>query len=169
MNSFFYFCGHGGAAGGIGPLDHSVRGVRANEVRPNRVTAQDMYANMVKNIKEGCRLTAVFDTCHSGTMLNLKYTYGSSGAIRNENPTTPRRNPVSVGGQIINVATCSPDGSSYGCHFTVSLMGYLESYPKATFANALQHVIADLNRNKAIDKPEISSNQRLTAASGFFI
>lgn len=31
---------------------------------------------------KGCRLTAVFDSCHSGTVLDLPYIYSTKGTIK---------------------------------------------------------------------------------------
>lgn len=31
---------------------------------------------------EGCRLTAIFDSCHSGTVLDLPYVYSTKGTIK---------------------------------------------------------------------------------------
>jgi len=36
---------------------------------------------MVKPLPEGCLLTALADCCHSGTVLDLPYSYNISGSI----------------------------------------------------------------------------------------
>jgi hypothetical protein len=37
---------------------------------------------LVKPLPEGCRLTAIFDSCHSGTVLDLPYVYSTKGTIK---------------------------------------------------------------------------------------
>ncbi|RSH82827.1 Ca(2+)-dependent cysteine protease [Saitozyma podzolica] len=40
---------------------------------------------MVKPLPPGCRLTAIFDSCHSGTALDLPYVYSTEGKIKEPN------------------------------------------------------------------------------------
>ncbi|KAF8167143.1 caspase domain-containing protein [Crassisporium funariophilum] len=159
---FFYYGGHGSERGDICPLDYSFFDDPAT-----RVKAKDMLDNMVSRIPEGCRLTTVFDTCHAGGMLNLKYRYGSSKAINDGTPMT-RSNATSARGVIINFAACSKQGSSYKYDFTSGLMDYLDEKPNASFASALRHVINDLNVSDSKDKPEISCNRHLHGTDSFF-
>jgi hypothetical protein len=37
---------------------------------------------MVKRLVPGCRLTAIFDSCHSGTALDLPYVYSTQGTLK---------------------------------------------------------------------------------------
>jgi len=41
-----------------------------------------MHDLMVKPLPWQCRLTAIFDSCHSGTVLDLPYTYSSKGTVK---------------------------------------------------------------------------------------
>lgn len=36
---------------------------------------------MVQPLPAGCRITCIFDSCHSGTVLDLPFTYKCSGEI----------------------------------------------------------------------------------------
>ncbi|KAI5796894.1 peptidase C14, caspase domain-containing protein [Pyronema domesticum] len=80
---FFYYSGHGSfSADGadrdeadgydecICPLDAHVSGLIVDDL---------MHDIMVKPLKKGVRLTAMFDCCHSGSALDLPYTYDVSG------------------------------------------------------------------------------------------
>jgi hypothetical protein len=40
---------------------------------------------MVKPLPPGCRLTAIFDSCHSGTALDPPYVYSTEGKIKEPN------------------------------------------------------------------------------------
>ncbi|ORY05241.1 metacaspase [Basidiobolus meristosporus CBS 931.73] len=81
---FFHYSGHGGSTQDtdgdevdgkdetIYPLDHEQAGM---------IHDDEMHALMVRDLPAGCRLTAVFDSCHSGTVLDLPFTYKCSGEI----------------------------------------------------------------------------------------
>jgi hypothetical protein len=44
-----------------------------------------MHDIMVRPLPRGCRLTAIFDSCHSGTALDLPYIYSTQGNIKEGN------------------------------------------------------------------------------------
>ncbi|ORX77056.1 hypothetical protein BCR32DRAFT_65444 [Anaeromyces robustus] len=81
---FFHYSGHGGTARDptneevdsfnetILPLDYSKNGQILDDV---------IYDNLVKPLPKGCRLTAIFDSCHSGTVMDLPYTYQCDGQV----------------------------------------------------------------------------------------
>ncbi|KAG1768003.1 peptidase C14, caspase domain-containing protein [Suillus placidus] len=77
---FFYFSGHGGQIRDLDgdeidgydeficPVDYQRSGVISDDV---------IHEIMVKPLAAGSRLTALFDSCHSGTVLDLPYLYDS--------------------------------------------------------------------------------------------
>jgi hypothetical protein len=81
---FFHYSGHGGTAKDsqndeidgfdetILPLDYAKNGQIIDDV---------IYENLVQPLPKGCRLTAIFDSCHSGTVLDLPYTYQCDGNV----------------------------------------------------------------------------------------
>ncbi|KAF8699301.1 Peptidase C14, partial [Rhizoctonia solani] len=85
---FFHYSGHGGQtkdldgdeADGydevIYPMDFEHAG---------HIVDDDMHAIMVKPLPAGCRLTAIFDSCHSGSALDLPYIYSTEGKIKEPN------------------------------------------------------------------------------------
>ncbi|PWN42937.1 peptidase C14 [Ceraceosorus guamensis] len=85
---FFHFSGHGGQAKAtqgdeadgmnetILPLDYE---------RAGQMEDDELHAIMVRPLPVGCRLTALFDSCHSGTALDLPYVYSTSGNIKEPN------------------------------------------------------------------------------------
>jgi len=85
---FFHYSGHGGQtkdldgdeADGfdevIYPMDFEENG---------HIVDDDMHDWMVKTLPPGCRLTAIFDSCHSGSALDLPYTYTTAGKIQEPN------------------------------------------------------------------------------------
>ncbi|KAJ7593222.1 peptidase C14, caspase domain-containing protein [Mycena floridula] len=85
---FFHYSGHGGqtkdldgdeADGSdevIYPLDHE---------RAGHIVDDEMHAIMVRPLPPGCRLTAIFDSCHSGSALDLPYIYSTEGKVKEPN------------------------------------------------------------------------------------
>ena len=80
-NLFFHYSGHGGQTEDLDgdeedgydetiyPLDFKQAGM---------ITDDEMHERMVRPLPPGCRLTAVFDCCHSGSALDLPYEYVST-------------------------------------------------------------------------------------------
>jgi hypothetical protein len=81
---FFHYSGHGGTATDedgdeldgfdetILPVDYKTSG---------QILDDEIYDNLVSPLPQGCRLTAIFDSCHSGTILDLPYTYQCDGEV----------------------------------------------------------------------------------------
>jgi len=44
-----------------------------------------MHEIMVRPLPAGCRLTAIFDSCHSGSALDLPYIYSTEGKVKEPN------------------------------------------------------------------------------------
>ncbi|KAJ6018621.1 hypothetical protein N7522_000688 [Penicillium canescens] len=85
---FVHFSGHGGRTPDmdgdeddgfddvIYPVDYRVAG---------HIVDDDMHAIMVRPLRPGVRLTAIFDSCHSGTALDLPYVYSTQGILKEPN------------------------------------------------------------------------------------
>ncbi|EPX73525.1 metacaspase Pca1 [Schizosaccharomyces octosporus yFS286] len=85
---FFHYSGHGGQTKDLDgdetdgydetiyPLDHEVSG---------QIVDDEMHDIMVRPLPPGCRLTAIFDSCHSGGALDLPFTYSTKGVLKEPN------------------------------------------------------------------------------------
>ncbi|KAH7047904.1 metacaspase-1 [Linnemannia elongata] len=85
---FLHFSGHGGQTADLDgdeddgndntiyPVDHTRAGVIVDDI---------MHDIMVKPLPAGCRLTAIMDCCHSGSALDLPFTYSTSGQLKDQN------------------------------------------------------------------------------------
>ncbi|KAK0210308.1 caspase domain-containing protein [Desarmillaria ectypa] len=85
---FFHYSGHGGQTKDkdgdeidgydevIYPVDYQESGHIVDDL---------MHEVMVKPLPAGCRLTAIFDSCHSGSALDLPYMYSTEGKIKEPN------------------------------------------------------------------------------------
>lgn len=49
------------------------------------ITDDEMHRIMVRPLQAGVRLTAIFDSCHSGTALDLPYIYSTQGMLKEPN------------------------------------------------------------------------------------
>ncbi|KAI9295268.1 hypothetical protein K502DRAFT_324411 [Neoconidiobolus thromboides FSU 785] len=122
---FFHFSGHGsqtpdldgdeedGFDETICPLDFQQQG---------QITDDEMNLILVQPLPQGCRLTAVFDCCHSGTALDLPYIYSSSGKLKSFNPAKSAFNTlVSIGtktqmGDLVGAMMSLKDGVNSVMH-----------------------------------------------------
>ncbi|ODV67038.1 hypothetical protein HYPBUDRAFT_152988 [Hyphopichia burtonii NRRL Y-1933] len=85
---FFHYSGHGGQtedkngdeADGLDeviyPLDFETNGF---------LTDDELHDTLVSPLPKGTRLTALFDSCHSGSVLDLPYTYSTKGLLKEPN------------------------------------------------------------------------------------
>lgn len=85
---FFHYSGHGsqqedtdgdeedGIDETIVPLDFEKNG---------QIVDDELHARLVAPLKPGVRLTALFDSCHSGSVLDLPYTYSTRGVLKEPN------------------------------------------------------------------------------------
>ncbi|GIC87314.1 caspase family protein [Aspergillus udagawae] len=85
---FLHFSGHGGRTPDLDgdeedgyddviyPVDYRVAG---------HIVDDDMHSIMVRPLRPGVRLTVIFDSCHSGTALDLPYVYSTQGILKEPN------------------------------------------------------------------------------------
>ncbi|KAL2013982.1 hypothetical protein VTN00DRAFT_1507 [Thermoascus crustaceus] len=85
---FFHYSGHGGQTPDLDgdeddgydeviyPVDFRVAG---------HIVDDEMHRIMVRPLKPGVRLTAIFDSCHSGSALDLPYIYSTQGVLKEPN------------------------------------------------------------------------------------
>jgi len=85
---FFHYSGHGGQTPDLDgdeddgydeviyPVDFRTEG---------HIVDDDMHLIMVKPLQPGVRLTAIFDSCHSGSALDLPYIYSTQGVLKEPN------------------------------------------------------------------------------------
>ncbi|SCV05739.1 LANO_0H14114g1_1 [Lachancea nothofagi CBS 11611] len=85
---FFHYSGHGGQTKDLDgdeedgmddviyPVDFQSQG---------HIIDDEMHDILVKSLPPGVRLTTLFDSCHSGTVLDLPYTYSTKGVVKEPN------------------------------------------------------------------------------------
>lgn len=78
-----------------------------------QIVDDELSRILVYNLPEGVKLRAVFDSCHSGSVLDMPYIYDSKGAIRIENKQM--KNTLAKNGRRINammISGCQDDQTS---------------------------------------------------------
>lgn len=85
---FFHYSGHGGQTPDLDgdeedgydeviyPVDFRTAG---------HIVDDEMHRIMVQSLLPGVRLTAIFDSCHSGSALDLPYIYSTQGVLKEPN------------------------------------------------------------------------------------
>ncbi|KAK4052110.1 Ca(2+)-dependent cysteine protease [Microbotryomycetes sp. JL201] len=85
---FFHYSGHGGQAKDVDgdeedgydetilPVDYKTAGQMVDD---------EIHHYLVRPLPQGVRLTAIFDSCHSGSALDLPYIYSTKGVIKTPN------------------------------------------------------------------------------------
>lgn len=85
---FFHYSGHGGQTEDLdGDEDDGYDEViYPVDFRTNgHIVDDEMHRIMVKTLQPGVRLTAIFDSCHSGSALDLPYVYSTQGVLKEPN------------------------------------------------------------------------------------
>jgi len=85
---FFHYSGHGGQTKDLDGdeedgYDEVIYPVDFRQV--GHITDDEMHRIMVRPLHAGVRLTAIFDSCHSGTALDLPYIYSTQGILKEPN------------------------------------------------------------------------------------
>ncbi|PPQ75248.1 hypothetical protein CVT26_014813 [Gymnopilus dilepis] len=113
---FFHYSGHGGQTDD--PTGRESDG-KAEVIFPvdfkqaGDIIDDDLHDTLVKPLPPGCRLTAVFDSCHSGTVLDLPYLHSAHGRLRGISHITRRaRERGASPSDVICFAACKDDETS---------------------------------------------------------
>ncbi|KAF2100147.1 hypothetical protein NA57DRAFT_65897 [Rhizodiscina lignyota] len=85
---FFHYSGHGGQTK---DLDGDEEDGYDEVIYPvdfrsaGHIVDDEMHRIMVQPLQPGVRLTAIFDSCHSGSALDLPYIYSTQGVLKEPN------------------------------------------------------------------------------------
>ncbi|KAK0461836.1 caspase domain-containing protein [Desarmillaria tabescens] len=176
---FFHYSGHGGQTKDqdgdevdgydevIFPVDFKRRG---------QIIDDEMHSIMVKPLPAGCRLTALFDCCHSGTALDLPYIYGSDGRLKGEQVSKKWRKLKSTSADVISWSG-SKDGQTSADTFqggvAVGAMSYafitsLRKNPEQSYQQLLRSIRTILHP-KYSQKPQLGSSHHIDTNLRFIL
>ncbi|KAL1728382.1 caspase domain-containing protein [Schizophyllum commune] len=176
---FFHYSGHGGQTKDkdgdevdgwdevIYPLDYETQG---------HIVDDQMHAIMVKPLPAGCRLTAIFDSCHSGTALDLPYIYSSSGRLKGSHVSNRARKRKATPADVISWSGCedrqtSADTFSGGVAVGAMSHAFISSL-KANKNQSYQELLTSVRRilhPKYSQKPQLGSSHPIDTNLNFII
>ncbi|KAH7027317.1 caspase domain-containing protein [Microdochium trichocladiopsis] len=85
---FLHYSGHGGQTQDLdGDEDDGYDEViyPVDFKQAGHLVDDDIHTIVVKPLQQGVRLTAIFDSCHSGSVLDLPYSYSTKGVLKEPN------------------------------------------------------------------------------------
>jgi len=131
---------------------------------------------LVHTIPDGCRLTAVFDSCHSGSVLDLVYLYHSNGLLKNSPVTEQYRKLKSSAGDVICFSGCEDTQTSADTvegGLAVGAMSYgfvkcLSANQKQSYQDLLKNVRQLLRKNYS-QRPQLSTSHKIDIRKRFIL
>ncbi|KAL4251151.1 peptidase C14B family protein [Abortiporus biennis] len=176
---FLHYSGHGGQVKDrdgdevdgydevIMPLDYRRAGVLIDDL---------MHTILVKSLPEGCRLTALFDSCHSGSALDLPYLYHTNGRIKGSQVKPKHVRLKATNADVISWSGCKDsqtsadtveDGLATGA-MSYAFMSSLRRNPNQTYQELLIS-IREILRQKYSQKPQLSSSHKIDTGVKFIM
>ncbi|KAI0916517.1 hypothetical protein AcV5_002986 [Taiwanofungus camphoratus] len=188
---FFHYSGHGGQTRDrdgdevdgydevIYPVDYRQSGFIVDDL---------MHTVMVKSLPAGCRLTALFDSCHSGSVLDLPYLvsaqkqhsclpvskvpfckYHTDGRVKSSQVTPSHITEKSTFADVVSWSGCKDAGTSADTWergtgavgaMSYAFMSSLSHNPNQSYQELLKSV-RDILRTHYKQKPQLSSSHRI--------
>ncbi|KAG1867155.1 peptidase C14, caspase domain-containing protein, partial [Suillus subalutaceus] len=173
---FFHYSGHGGQVPDkdgdkvdgldevIYPVDYKKAGL---------IVDDEMHHIMVKSLPAGCRLTAIFDSCHSGTALDLPYIYHSNGRLKGSHITQRAQAEKATNADVISFSGCREDQTRTQGDMAVGAMSYalvtsLTRNPVQSYQELLKSV-RDILKQNYQQKPQLSSSHPIDTSLRFIL
>ncbi|CAE6415667.1 unnamed protein product [Rhizoctonia solani] len=175
---FFFYSGHGGNMKDtdgdehdgmdecICPTDYSTAGVLLDDF---------LYDIMVKPLPEGAGLTALFDSCHSGSVLDLPWTYETGGTIKAPEDLEPDAQAEALGTEghkkrykwspadVVSLSGCRDNQYSADAQFgglpsgalSYAFIRAFHKFPELTYDQLLRAIFNEL-KGKFDQRPQLS-------------
>ncbi|KAF8553528.1 hypothetical protein OG21DRAFT_1414139 [Imleria badia] len=171
---FFHYSGHGGQISDthgdktdgfdevIYPVDYKTAGV---------IIDDELHRLMVKPLPRGCRLTVrvYFQSCHSGTTLDLPFMYHHDGRLKENHIAERTRSQRMSSADVISFAACRDDQTSADtvqAGVAVGAMSYVSSSQLAS-RKPVQSYLELLLSVREIVQPNFQQKAQLS--SGHYI
>ncbi|KAF9054929.1 peptidase C14, partial [Hymenopellis radicata] len=168
---FFHYSGHGGQTRDLDgdELDGYDEVIYPMDFqRSGHLTDDVMHRILVKSLPRGCRLTALFDCCHSGTVLDMPYIYRSDGKLKGLQINERTRLQKATNADVITWSG-SKDGQTSADTFAggvaVGAMSYafitaLTAKPNQSYQELLK-AVRKILYDKYSQKPQLSSSHHI--------
>eukprot|EP00421_Protoceratium_reticulatum_P075684 CAMPEP_0168407536 /NCGR_PEP_ID=MMETSP0228-20121227/26211_1 /TAXON_ID=133427 /ORGANISM="Protoceratium reticulatum, Strain CCCM 535 (=CCMP 1889)" /LENGTH=502 /DNA_ID=CAMNT_0008421205 /DNA_START=88 /DNA_END=1596 /DNA_ORIENTATION=- len=161
---FFHFSGHGGQEEDptyteedgydetLCPTDFQIAG---------QIVDSELFDILCAPLPSGVKITVILDCCHSGTGLDLPFTWTGGRWAEEDNPCFCAADVQMISG--CEDAQCSADASDrFGAPagaLTSALCDTLEQCPMQPYPQLLSSMYANLQRNGHTQRPQLTSSQ----------
>jgi len=168
---FFHYSGHGGRTRDtdgdeldgwdevIFPVDYQKAGI---------ITDDLLHDSLVKPLPPGCRLTSVFDSCHSGSILDLVFEFHSNGQLKSSPVAHSFIQAKSSPADVVCFSGCKDTQTSADVvqgGVAVGAMSYaflkvIKRNPNITYIDLLRGV-RQILKKKYSQKPQLSATHKV--------
>ncbi|KAI0037128.1 peptidase C14, caspase domain-containing protein [Vararia minispora EC-137] len=176
---FFHYSGHGGQQADqdgdevdgldetIFPSDWKTAGV---------ITDDEMHELLVHPLPPGCRLTGLFDSCHSGSILDLPYLYEPNGRVKQSDVTYAWRERRMSPADVITWSgstDAQTSADTYQNGLAVGAMSHafmkvLKRNPNISYQDLLRG-IREVLKSQYSQTPQLSSSHRIDTNLRFIL
>ncbi|KAJ3722494.1 caspase domain-containing protein [Lentinula raphanica] len=176
---FFHYSGHGGQTKDldgdeVDGMDEVIFPVDFK--RKGHIVDDDLYKIMVKPLPAGCRLTALFDSCHSGTVLDLPFIYSPHARLRGSHVSQRARSRRSSPADVISFSACkdgqkSTDTFKGGVAVGAMSWAYCEvmsRHPNQSYKQILREV-NDMTYPRYHQMPQLGSSHHIDMNRKFIV
>lgn len=159
---FFYFSGHGSFMTDANRDETDGKDELIISTDLQAIKDDELRSILTAYMKDGVRLTSMFDSCHSGTMMDLKYTYLDSN---NYDSYTENSNVTDCKGDIIMISGCMDsqtsaegwiDNKPQGA-MTWALLDSLQKFPSCSWRELIKAMRDSLQTGGYSQIPQIST------------
>ncbi|KAH9913686.1 caspase domain-containing protein [Epithele typhae] len=174
---FFHYSGHGSQVQDrngdeIDGMDEGECGLSlifpVDYKQAGHISDDLLHAVMVKKLPTGCRLTALFDSCHSGSVLDLPYLYSTDGRTKGSQVTAKWFDYKSTPADVISWSGCKDSQTSADTYengvatgaMSHAFISSMRDSPNQTYQELLRSVREILKR-KYSQLPQLSSSHRI--------
>ncbi|KAI9428702.1 caspase domain-containing protein [Lactarius indigo] len=182
---FFYFSGHatqvkdtnGDEPDGYDEcmcaMDYTGNGqFQISPTTPGIIVDDDMHDIMVKPLPPGCRLTAILDCCHSGTLLDLPFIYDSRGRPKQTDPIVVRRKSSEA--DVISLSACKDNERAFeareGGALRKAFIGYMTNpESRRTYYDITRYLRTYMDSNNFRQRPQLSSCRHIDVHHPFIV
>lgn len=133
------------------------------------IVDDEIFDMIVASLPPGVKLTAVLDCCHSGTGLDLPFTYQRGGWMEEDNPAHSQGDVLLISG--CQDDQCSSDGGGgYGRPMgamTTALCNTLERNPLLDHTQLIEELRRELRNGGFEQIPSLTASQRFNVQKQF--
>mmetsp|Transcript_4590 Transcript_4590/g.17292 ORF Transcript_4590/g.17292 Transcript_4590/m.17292 type:complete len:411 (+) Transcript_4590:67-1299(+) len=183
---FFHYSGHGGQqedpdCAEEDCMDETI--LPQDFQRAGMIVDDELFEVMIRSLPSGVKLTAVMDCCHSGTGLDLPFTYNSGGGGYSFGMGGAGRwscddNPCHSEGHVVLLSGCCDDQTSAEVQsmynkprgaMTEAFVETLTRNPVPTYNQLLDGLRGHLREKGHHQYPQLTSSQQFDIKSSFEI